>query len=160
MNENRRISRQRLRRKRRVRRRIRGDAERPRLSVSRSHKHIGVQIIDDVDGRTLASASTQEKEVARKIKYGGNQDAATEIGRIIAERASKITGENTLFLRGMTGPYGGIGWLTGYDTIADMEKAQDALAADPSWVQFLDTTEGAFVEDPGVTVSTLYRKLA
>jgi large subunit ribosomal protein L18 len=70
------------------------------LSVSRSHKHIGVQIIDDVDGRTLASASTQEKEVARKIKYGGNQDAATEIGRIIAERASKIEVTHVCFDRG------------------------------------------------------------
>jgi len=100
MNEDRRISRQRLRRRRRVRRRIRGDAEKPRLSVSRSHKHIGVQIIDDLDGRTLASASTQEKIVARKIQYGGNRDAATEIGRIIAERASKIEIKHVCFDRG------------------------------------------------------------
>ena len=71
MNEDRRISRQRLRRRRRVRKRVRGDAERPRLSVLRSHKHIGVQIIDDADGRTLVSASTQEKELAKKIQYGG-----------------------------------------------------------------------------------------
>ena len=100
MNEDRRISRQRLRRRRRVRKRVRGDAERPRLSVLRSHKYIGVQIIDDVGGRTLASASTQEKELAKKIQYGGNRDAATEVGRVIAERASKIEITQVCFDRG------------------------------------------------------------
>ena len=70
------------------------------MSVSRSHKHIGVQIIDDVRGQTLVSASTQEKDVAGKIQYGGNQDAAVEIGKIIAERASTIEIRQVCFDRG------------------------------------------------------------
>ena len=94
------------------------------------------------------------------VPAGGNIERAMTAGVEIAERASKITGQNTLLLRGMTGPYGGIGWLTGYETIADLQAAQDALAGDASWVKYLDTTGGAFVEDAAMTQSTIYRKLS
>jgi large subunit ribosomal protein L18 len=78
---------QRRRRAFRVRKRVRGTPERPRLSVMRSHKHISVQIIDDLAGKTLAAASSQDKTLAGKLTSGANQDAAQAVGKAIAERA-------------------------------------------------------------------------
>jgi large subunit ribosomal protein L18 len=78
---------QRRRRAFRVRKRTRGTAERPRLSVVRSHKHISVQIIDDNAGKTLAAASSQDKKLSGKLKSGANQEAAQAVGKAIAERA-------------------------------------------------------------------------
>ena len=76
------------RRKARVRRAIRKAANgRPRLSVYRSSKQIYAQIIDDEAGRTLASASTLEKDMRGKLKTGATVEAATEIGKLVAERA-------------------------------------------------------------------------
>lgn len=87
MNHERAIGRQRLRRRRRVRRRLRGTPERPRLSVFRSHKHVYAQIIDDLAGRTLVSCSTQEPTLASQVKYGGNKEAAQQVGKVLAQRA-------------------------------------------------------------------------
>jgi len=81
------IGRQRRRRRLRVRNHLKRHLTRPRLSVFRSHKHIYAQIVDDDAGRTLAAASTQDKQVRAEIGYGGNIAAATAVGRIIAQRA-------------------------------------------------------------------------
>jgi large subunit ribosomal protein L18 len=81
------LVRQRRRRAFRVRKRLHGTSERPRLSVARSHKHIAVQIVDDEAGRTLAAASSLDKGLAGKIKSGGNKSAAQAVGKAIAERA-------------------------------------------------------------------------
>lgn len=75
------------RRRFRVRKRLRGDAERPRLSVFRSQKHMYCQVIDDLSGKTLASASTKDKGLRDQLAAGGNKDAAAAIGKSIAERA-------------------------------------------------------------------------
>jgi len=87
MKEQKRKSARLTRRRRRVRRRVFGTSERPRLSVSRSHKNISVQLIDDIAGRTLCSAGTRAKDAAEVIQYGGNCEAAAKIGRLLAERA-------------------------------------------------------------------------
>lgn len=87
MNHEKTIRRQRQRRAFRVRNRIRGTAECPRLSVSRSHQNISAQLIDDVAGRTLASASTLDKELKGTVGYGGNKTAAQVVGKALAERA-------------------------------------------------------------------------
>jgi large subunit ribosomal protein L18 len=76
---------QRTRRKKSIRRRVFGVPARPRLTVFRSARHIYAQLVDDLSGRTLAAASTVEK--GRKFDNGGNRDAATEVGKILAERA-------------------------------------------------------------------------
>jgi large subunit ribosomal protein L18 len=78
---------QRQRRAFRVRKRTRGTPDRPRLSVVRSHKHISVQIVDDQAGKTLAAASSQDKQLSGKLKSGANQTAAQAVGKAIAERA-------------------------------------------------------------------------
>jgi len=71
----------------RVRTRVAGTGERPRLSVYRSVGHIYAQVIDDRTGKTLASASSIDKETRKELKGGGNVAAAKIVGRKIAERA-------------------------------------------------------------------------
>ncbi len=88
----------RLRRHRRVRKRVRGTAERPRLAVFRSNKHISAQVIDDVAGRTLAAASTVEADLRGGAT--GNKQAAAEIGRRVAERARAAGVTKVVFDRG------------------------------------------------------------
>ena len=80
-----------LRRKYSVRKAVFGTVERPRLSVYRSSKHIYAQVINDMDGKTLASASSVEGETLGSLKNGGNIAAAKLVGKAIAE-ASKAAG--------------------------------------------------------------------
>ena len=79
--------RKRTRRHLRIRKKVIGTAERPRLSVYRSLKHIYCQIINDIEGRTLVAASTQSPDLRSLIKYGGNAVAAEIVGKKIAEEA-------------------------------------------------------------------------
>ena len=79
----------RKRRQHRVRNRMTGTPERPRLAVFRSSKHIYAQVINDKSGTTLASASTRDPEIRAQLTYGGNKAAATIVGRVVAERARK-----------------------------------------------------------------------
>jgi large subunit ribosomal protein L18 len=89
----------RARRHYRVRKKVQGSPERPRLAVFRSNKHIAVQVIDDLNGRTLAAASTHEKDV--KAAGGtGNKDAAAKIGALVAERAKAAGVTRVVFDRG------------------------------------------------------------
>jgi large subunit ribosomal protein L18 len=89
----------RSRRHHRVRKKVTGTAERPRLAVFRSNKHISAQVIDDRSGRTLASASTAEKDL-RQTGTTSNKAAASTVGRLVAERA-KVAGVNrVVFDRG------------------------------------------------------------
>ena len=87
----------RLRRHRRVRGKISGTAERPRLDVFRSAKHIYAQIIDDVAGVTLVSASSMDKDLEGA---GGNIEAATQVGKKIAEKALAKGISEVVFDRG------------------------------------------------------------
>jgi large subunit ribosomal protein L18 len=82
----------------RIRKKVRGSAERPRLAVFRSLNHIYAQLIDDDSGKTLATASTAEKTLAGKT--GGNIEAAKTIGKAIAERAIKAGVSNVVYDRG------------------------------------------------------------
>ena len=88
---------QRLKRHRRVRGKLSGTPERPRLNVYRSENHIYAQVIDDTVGNTLCSASTVEKDFEG---CGGNCEAAHKIGLLIAERAKAKGIENVVFDRG------------------------------------------------------------
>ena len=88
---------QRLKRHKRVRGKISGTPERPRLNVFRSETNIYAQVIDDVNGVTLVSASSLEKEFDGK---GGNVEAARTVGQLVAERAKAKGLENVVFDRG------------------------------------------------------------
>jgi len=81
------ISQQRQRRQWRVRKRLRGTAERPRLSVFRSSQHIYAQMVDDAAGRTLVAASTRDADLRGQFKYGGNKAAAKLVGQALAQKA-------------------------------------------------------------------------
>ena len=100
MNRQKAKAKQQLRRRRHVRRRVRGDAQRPRLSVFRSSKHIYAQIINDENGQTIASASSQAKSLRSSLAYGGNVKAATEVGKAIAEAAKAQGIDKVKFDRG------------------------------------------------------------
>jgi large subunit ribosomal protein L18 len=89
----------RLRRHRRVRKKITGTAERPRLAVYRSNKHITIQVIDDLSGHTIASASTVEPE-QRKQGSGSTVEAAKRIGTLVGERAKKAGVTKVVYDRG------------------------------------------------------------
>ena len=82
----------------RIRKKVSGTAERPRLAVFRSLNHIYAQVIDDVSGVTLAAASTTEKDL--KGKTGGNIEAAQTVGKAIAERAQAAGVSQVVFDRG------------------------------------------------------------
>jgi large subunit ribosomal protein L18 len=89
------------RRAERVRFRLRTEASgRPRLSVHRSSRHIYGQIIDDAQGRTLAAASTLEKELRAELRTGADREAAKRVGRLLAERARAAGVEAVVFDRG------------------------------------------------------------
>jgi large subunit ribosomal protein L18 len=82
----------------RIRKKVHGTADRPRLAVFRSVNHIYAQVIDDKSGRTLATASTTEKGLG--LKTGGNVDAAKAVGKAIAERAVAAGISSVVFDRG------------------------------------------------------------
>ncbi|HEY9742598.1 MAG TPA: 50S ribosomal protein L18 [Coleofasciculaceae cyanobacterium] len=88
------------RRHRRVRRKVSGSAERPRLAVFRSNQHIYVQVIDDNLQHTLAAASTLESAVKSEVKSGATCDASVEIGKLIAQRAREKGISKVVFDRG------------------------------------------------------------
>ena len=88
------------RRHQRVRRKISGTPERPRLCIHKSLRHIYAQVIDDVAGKTLVSASTLDKEIKEKTEFGGNIESATEVGKLVAQRALAQGIETVVFDRG------------------------------------------------------------
>ncbi len=89
----------RLKRKKRIRKKMSGTEDRPRMSVFRSAKHIYSQIIDDTKGITLVTASTTEKEIREQQKFENKTAAATYIGQLIAQRATEKGIKSVVFDR-------------------------------------------------------------
>jgi large subunit ribosomal protein L18 len=90
----------RARRHHRVRKKVGGTPERPRLAVFRSNRHIVAQVIDDRSGRTVAAASTIERDLRSTLAHTGNREAATTVGRLVAERARAAGVTRVVFDRG------------------------------------------------------------
>lgn len=88
------------RRRRRVRRVILGTTERPRLNVFRSAAHIYAQIIDDIQGKTLAAASSLDKTLRKSLSSTGGIEAAKAVGKLIADRAKAVKVTTVVFDRG------------------------------------------------------------
>jgi large subunit ribosomal protein L18 len=112
----------------RIRRKVRGSTERPRLAVYRSLNHIYAQVIDDERGQTLVSASTTEKDL--RGGTGGNVEAAQRIGRTIAERALAAGIESVVFDRGGYLYHGRVKALTDAAREAGLNKDEAAPAAE------------------------------
>ena len=104
----------------RIRRKVKGDTERPRLAIYRSLNHIYAQVIDDRQGQTLVSASTTEKDL--RGNGGGNLEAARRIGQTIAERAIAKGIEQVVFDRGGYLYHGRIKALTDAARAAGLNK--------------------------------------
>lgn len=88
------------RRHRRVRGKVNGSPERPRLCIFRSHEHIYAQVIDDTEHHTLVAASTVEPDLKSKLASGGTCDASTAVGKLIAERSLEKGITKVVFDRG------------------------------------------------------------
>lgn len=89
----------RVRRQRRVRKKLQGSIDRPRLSVFRSSKHIYAQVVNDENGRTLAAASSVDRDAKAEGTYGGNIAAAVRVGKLIASRAKSAGIDRVCFDR-------------------------------------------------------------
>ena len=111
----------------RIRRKVKGSTERPRLAIYRSLKHISAQVIDDRVGQTLVSASSTEKDL--RTGTGGNLDAAKRIGQAIAERAIAKGIEQVVFDRGGYLYHGRIKALTDAARAAGLNKNE--VVAEP-----------------------------
>jgi large subunit ribosomal protein L18 len=99
MKHERQVLKQRSRRGLRVRNRLKRHASRPRLSIFRSRQNVYAQIIDDGQCKTLASASTRDKQLREEIRYGGNKTAAAAVGKAIAQRAIEAGIKEVVFDR-------------------------------------------------------------
>ncbi len=99
MNSQKRKAKGRVKRKLRVRKRVFGEPERPRLSIFRSLGHMYAQIVDDVAARTLVAASSASKELKGKVKSGGNIESAKTVGKLLGEKAKAAGIERVAFDR-------------------------------------------------------------
>jgi large subunit ribosomal protein L18 len=113
--------RQRIRRQYRVRKPLHGTAERPRLSVFRTSKHIYAQVIDDTTGKTVVSASSVDREIRGSVGFGGNKQAAEAIGKAVAERARAAGVSKVCFDRGSYKYHGRVAALADAARAAGLE---------------------------------------
>ena len=119
---------------------------------------------------TLLQVVYGEPDPSRQVNYAttvetvcasGSLTKGIELGVEIAQRAEKTSGIPVLFATGVTGSYGGVGWLSGYADVQEMERAQQALAADTKFAAFVDeSTRGVYVEEPSVSRQLIYRRIA
>jgi large subunit ribosomal protein L18 len=112
----------------RIRRKVRGTAERPRLAIFRSMNHIYAQIIDDESGKTLAAASTTEKDL--KGGGGGNIEAATRVGKAIGERALAAGVSSVVYDRGGYVYHGRVKALIDATREAGLNKGEQSQQAE------------------------------
>ena len=133
----------------RIRRKVKGSNERPRLAIYRSLNHIYAQVIDDVSGKTLVSASTTEKDL--RGASGGNLEAAKRVGQVIAERAIAKGIEQVVFDRGGYLYHGRIKALTDAARSAGLNKNEAVAAAEANG-------DGAEAAEPEETTEKKSRK--
>ncbi len=131
----------------RIRKKVRGTSERPRLAVFRSVSHIYAQVIDDDNGKTLAAASTTEKDLG--VKSGGNVEAAQTVGKAVAERALAAGVSQVVFDRGGYVYHGRVKALIDATREAGLNKnqgkASEESPADESIVDTVASTIGDVV---------------
>jgi hypothetical protein len=104
-------------------------------------------------------ADPQYVSVVRAVCANGSIERGMTAGVEIAQKAEAASGRSTGFLANVTGYYGGVNWLAGYDSMATHEDAQNKLNSDASFVKFVDSTTSCYVQDPSVTQTVLYAKV-
>ncbi|MBM3659646.1 MAG: hypothetical protein FJW95_09105 [Actinobacteria bacterium] len=110
-----------------------------------------------VYGTVDPDANPAYAAVASAASTNGRLADAISGGIEIAEFASRVSGQNTLFVVGATGPYGGVAWITGNPDIETLEAGESALMADPEWLQLIDRVSPAYL--PGAS-QTIFRRIA
>lgn len=116
-------------------------------------------LLELVSGEPDPEANPLYVSAVRASCTGGNMVRGIGLGVEIAQRADAATGATTLFMRNVTGPYGGVAWFTGSEDAAAMQAQQAALAADAGFLELVDTTAGVYVEDVDPAQSVLWRRL-
>jgi hypothetical protein len=106
------------------------------------------------------AASVKFVSGVRAVCAAGKAERAMTAGAETAQRAQTLTGLPTLFMGAVTGVFGEVGWLAGYESLGEFETSQGKLAAEPGWMAQIDAMGDCFVEDPSVTHQTLYQRLA
>jgi len=112
-----------------------------------------------VHGEIDPSRKPSYAAVVRSELAPGGFAKGIEVGVEIAQRATQISGVPTAFLVGTTGKYGGVRWITAADTVQELEHAEQAVNADPGFIQYLDQV-AAGVYLPGVTTQAIYNRIA
>lgn len=112
-------------------------------------------VLADVDA---ANSTPNYASVVRSAMAPGKTVRGIELGVDIAQRAKKITGRPTSFGVVSTGPYGGVEWISLYDSVDELQKADAAIAADASFAQYVDK-EASTAYNAGVTTQTIYRRI-
>jgi hypothetical protein len=90
----------------------------------------------------------------------GKLGEAMTVGVELAQQAEKTTGVRTMFVAGVTGVYGGVGWITGHASAAELEASQQAMADDAHWSKQVDKAASVFSADPSATTTLIHRRLA
>ena len=142
----------------RIRKKVSGTPERPRLAVFRSLNHIYAQVIDDVSGKTLAAASTTEKDL--KGKSGGTIAAAQTIGKAIAERAQSAGVSQVVFDRGGYVYHGRVKALLDATREAGLNKNENFVAADKAPTSDEIEAEENTLNSIGSTIGSIFGKVA
>lgn len=125
--------------------------------VGGAHDTLGMVLHGEPDpGRTVEYVG-----VVRAVCASGKLGRGLELGTTIAAEAQRITGTPTLFVSGNTGTYGEVAWIAGHADIRAMETAEQALMADPGWLELIDgTAAGVYAEEPALTEQLVYRHIA
>ena len=95
----------------------------------------------------------------RTVVANGMIARGVELGMQIAQHAEKVTGVPTLFGVSMTGAYGRVGWITGYERVRQYEEAQATLMADPEWLGLLDRDAAAYSDSPTASEQLVWRRV-
>jgi hypothetical protein len=119
---------------------------------------------------TLAQVIYGEPDPNRQIEYAtvvrtvcatGSVGRGLEAGVELAQRAEKVMSTPVIFVADVTGNYGGVGWVSGYENVQALEAAQQALAGDQDWANFVDkSTKGVYTDEPSLTTQLIYRRIA
>ena len=114
-----------------------------------------------VHGDPDPNRAVEYVSAVQAVSASGNAANAVAVGIEIAQKAEAVTGLPTMFCTNMTGSYGGVGWLTGYENVAALDAAGQALNSDPSWVTMIDSkVAGVYAEEPALTTQLIYRRVA
>jgi len=122
-------------------------------------------VADDMLGQVVYGEPDPNRQVeyatvVEAVCASGAITKGIELGVEIAQRAEKAMGEQTMFLTAVTGTYGGVSWITGYNDIKAMEAAQQKLAADTKFSEYVDkSVKGVYAEEPTLTRQLIYRRI-